>query len=253
MKIIKLNLSGNFAHFKMPETNNKNITFLQIHKIALKGLLGATIGLSGYNTARFFGTEIGFLTKLDGIRIGIIPNVDKGLFLTDMFKFTNTTGHASKEKGGVLIIEEKILINPNWDIYLDLSSLEKEIQDKLEDYLINEKRYYLPYFGKNTYDARIKEVEILELEKEEKPEYCSSLFINQDLKLDSDILTKDDLVYGDRPFLSTFFLPTNIEVENIRLGYRDYKQFLFTNYYIDEIDTTNRTFIKHNDKIIELF
>lgn len=253
MKVIKLNLSGDYAHFKMPEINSTNLSFLQIHKIALKGILGSIIGLDGYNTAKLLNIPVEFLTKLENLKVGIIPNTQEGIFITSLEKFTNTTGHASYEKGGVLIIEEKVLVKPNWDIYLDISDLEQDIQDRLEDYLVNQKNYYIPYLGRNHYPAYIKEVEVLELEEEKEPEYCSSLLINKDLKLDSDILAKDDLVYGDKPFLSTFFLPTNIDIENIQLGYRDYKQFLFTNYYIEEIDTTNRIFIKHNKKIIELF
>lgn len=250
MEILKFNLSGNFAHFKMPEINNTNLTFLQIHKTTIKGIIGAIVGLDGYNAANLFKTDVQFLTELKNLKVGIIPNANKGVFLNKIETFTNTTGHASTEEGGVLIVEEKILVNPNWDIYLDLSEINKELKDKINDYLLNNLCVYIPYLGKNHYPITIKNVEILNSEKIDNPEYCSSLFVQDNVVLDNDFLSKDDLVYGDTPFLSSFFLPINMNQE---LGYQDYKSFCYTNSYISKIDTSNRLFIQNDNKIIELF
>lgn len=250
MSILKFNLSGKFAHFRIPEVNNINLTFLQIHKTIIKGIVGAIVGLDGYNTAKLLNKEVEFLNKLENIKVGIIPNADKGIFPNKIEKFTNTTGHASREEGGTLIVEEKILINPSWDIYLDLSNIDTDLKEKIEDYFLNSNSEYLPYLGKNHYNAIMKNVEIIDKQLVENPEYCSSLFIKNNVELDSDIVSKEDLVYGTTPFISSFFLPIDM---NIELGYKNYNNFIFTNLYINYINSDERMFIKDNKKIIELF
>ena len=53
MNGIKFNLSGNMACFRKPETNSSIYqTFPYIHKVALLGLLGAVIGLKGYEQTK---------------------------------------------------------------------------------------------------------------------------------------------------------------------------------------------------------
>ena len=49
-KAIKFKLSGKTAFFKKPDVNEyAYFTYNNIHKIALLGMLGAVIGLGGYN------------------------------------------------------------------------------------------------------------------------------------------------------------------------------------------------------------
>ena len=51
MKAIKFNLSGKFAHFKKPDVNSyAYFTYSHIHKVALLGILGAILGLKGYES-----------------------------------------------------------------------------------------------------------------------------------------------------------------------------------------------------------
>lgn len=45
MRAIQLRLSGNWAHFKKPETNNNPLTHDLIPKTALLGLIGAVLGI----------------------------------------------------------------------------------------------------------------------------------------------------------------------------------------------------------------
>lgn len=250
MKILRFKLGGNFSHFRNPEINNKNLTFLQIHKTIIKGIIGAIIGLEGYNTSMLLNRDkIEFLDKLQSLKVGIIPKSKHGIFQTQINDYINQTGHASYEQGGTLIIHEKVLVNPSWDIYLYLEELDKDIQEKIEDYLLNSKIEYPFYLGKNHYFGVISDVELLECERENNPKYISSLFIQDYFELDEDIEDEDDLVYGKNPFLTTFFLPTNMDNE---LGYRDYYTFAYTNLYIGNIKNDNFLCIKKNNNIIFL-
>ena len=45
MKGLQLNVEGNWAHFKKPETNNNPLTHDLITKTALIGMIGAVLGI----------------------------------------------------------------------------------------------------------------------------------------------------------------------------------------------------------------
>lgn len=257
MDILKFTLSGNYAHFRNPEINNINLTFLQIHKTIIKGIVGAIIGLDGYNTSNLKNkSNVEFLDTLENIKIGIIPNVDKGIFPTEIISYVNQTGQASRQEGGCLIVKEKVLINPSWDIYLDLSLLEKEVQDKIKDYVLNSNSEYPYYFGKNHYFAEISNPSLFETARIEEPEYISSLFVKKGIVLDDEIEDSNDLVYGKNPILTSFIVPLDKDND---CGYTNYKNLYYTNYYIDEIENAeNRYFIQDGSnkeekaKIIEM-
>lgn len=52
LEVIKFNLSGTGAVFKQPYMNETNLTYSQIHKVALLGMLGAIIGLKGHRSRK---------------------------------------------------------------------------------------------------------------------------------------------------------------------------------------------------------
>lgn len=76
IKILKFNLSGQFAFFKNPEVNsNYYFTFNNIHKIALLGILGSILGLKGYNQ-QGENEYPEFYDKLKDLSIAIVPKSD---------------------------------------------------------------------------------------------------------------------------------------------------------------------------------
>lgn len=177
-KAIKFELSGNTAFFKKPDVNEcVYFTYNNIHKIALLGILGATIGLEGY-TQQGKKQYPEFYEKLKELKISIVPDKTKnGIYTKKIQTFNNSVGYASFEEGGNLIVREQWIENPKWIIYLLINqSIEKEIEEKLENYLVNGKTVYIPYLGKNEHPAVIKNVEVIEL-GEEKLEYIDSIFI----------------------------------------------------------------------------
>jgi CRISPR-associated protein, Cas5h family len=133
--------------------------------VALLGLLGAILGLKGYNEQGKNDKYPEFYEKLNNIKIAIVPLTKyNGIFSKKIQVFNNSVGYASQEQGNNLIIREQWLENPRWKIFINLESkVETNLLEKLEDYLINSKAIYIPYLGKNDHYANISNVELLEL------------------------------------------------------------------------------------------
>lgn len=175
MRALKFTLSGKMACFRKPEINSSvYLTYSNIPKVPLLGILGSVIGLSGYTQAAK-GELPEFYNKLCDFKIGIVPPKKNTVQKTNIFN--NATGSASHEDGGNLIVKENILINPTWDIYI--LSNDTEEYKKLEEYILNQKTEFIPYLGRNDYPATISNAANVELED-----------------ITSDILTYDSLVPG---------------------------------------------------------
>jgi len=145
MKLISFDLQADFAFFRKPETNNTiNLSYNVIHKPAILGILGAILGLSGYQEK---GKLPEYYEKLKDLKVGIEPlNHDKGNFAKTNIKYSNTVGYANK--GSNFLTEELTLISPAYRIYL-LLDMENELQNTLYDSLQNGHSVYIPYLGKN--------------------------------------------------------------------------------------------------------
>ncbi len=177
MKAISFKLSGRFAHFKKPDVNSHTyFTYSHIHKVALLGILGAILGLKGYeNFSRDKGILRGnfpeFYEKLKDFKIAIIPS--SPYFTKKIVTFNNSVGYASKEQGGNLIVREQWLENPSWEILV----LENESDEfrELRRRLLKKEFVFIPYLGKNDHFANIDDVKEIELKKATKDLVCISL------------------------------------------------------------------------------
>jgi CRISPR-associated protein Cas5h len=119
LKAIKFTLSGETAHFKIPEVNSINLTYSHIHKVAVLGILGNMIWLGGRRNKSKDQLYPEFYDKLKDLQISIVPR--KKVFGKAIKEFTNTTGFANKidaKQGTTLMVREQILIKPSWDIYI---------------------------------------------------------------------------------------------------------------------------------------
>lgn len=149
-KFISFDLKADFGFFKKPDINDIYLTYNMLHKPVLIGILGAIIGLQGYQKN---GELPEYYKKLCQLRVGIKPlNDDKGDFTKDMVTYNNGTGFASDEAGGNLIVTEQVLIEPAYRCYL-LLDLENENEKELYDNLKSYKAVFLPYMGKNDFSA----------------------------------------------------------------------------------------------------
>lgn len=148
-KLISFDLKADFAFFKKPDYNDGLLlSYNMLHKPALLGILGAIAGLAGYKKK---GELPEYYVKLQEILVSIEPLGDeKGNFQKTAVKYTNTVGYANLD--GNLLIEETMLVKPGYRCYL-LLNMDNEIQHKLYDYVTGSIAEYIPYLGKNEYQA----------------------------------------------------------------------------------------------------
>lgn len=150
-KLISIDLFADFGMLKKPDTNEPvYLTFNMLHKPALSGILGAIIGLEGFKEK---GILPDYYIKLNDLKVGIQPlNHENGNFQKTSIAYNNTTGMASKEQGGNLIITEQTLVAPAYRCYFMLE-MDDEIQQKIDKNLSNYQAEYLPYLGKNEFSV----------------------------------------------------------------------------------------------------
>jgi len=254
MKAISFILSGKTAMFKKPDVNSYlYVTYNNIHKPALLGLLGAIIGLGGYTKLhtkkellkekikglkgkekRVFQGELKqldkeypeFYKKLKDLKVSITPIAPHGYFAKKVQVFNNSVGYASKEIGGNLIVREQWLENPKWRIMI--LDDESEVYEKLKKYLIKRKSIYIPYLGKNDHPANIEEVEEIEFANElfiEKGNYVDSLFI-QNCAIDG--FEKE----GEIPFIFREVSPVGLQED---FHFYEYQTICFTNCELEKM------------------
>lgn len=150
--LISINLHAKFGFLKKPDINEGiYLTYNMIHKPALLGIFGAIAGLNGYNIEGAMQPDDipEFRQRLKDLMIAITPLESmNGNFGKQIIKYTNTVGYASEEQGGVLIIDEQTLINPNYQVFL-LLDIENELHSLLYERLKNQEAEFIPYLGKN--------------------------------------------------------------------------------------------------------
>lgn len=244
MKAVKFKLKGRTAFFKKPEVN----TFLyfsygNIHKIALLGILGAVLGLPGYNFQKEKEYP-DFYEELKDLKVSIVPICEKGIFTRKLQAFNNSVGYASQEEGGNLIVKEQWLENPQWDIYVITEG--HRYGEEIQDRILNKRFVYVPYLGKNDHYATIENVEIIDLEEAEDVCRVDSLFIKKHFEFveedsfsifDGD--TEDKWKYEERlpaalekvanQYITEAFIHTNMKVKASErtLLYKDDEKILF--------------------------
>ncbi len=254
-KLISFIIKAEKGFLKKPDINEGiYLTYNMLHKPAILGILGAIIGLEGYKQNGVFPD---YYKKLKDIPIGIKPIGDeRGSFQKTIIIYNNTTGFASNEAGGNLIIAEQTLINPSYKIYL-LLDLENMHQKKLYINVKNQKAEYLPYLGKNDYSLwwNKNEVEDYKWEKMDNvvtPFTLSTVFIKKIAvrELQKDENNEFDLidfsVLSDEPeFVSFERLPINFDK---KLFQYNYENFGFTNSKI-KANANMPNIYKLNNKI----
>lgn len=150
-KLISFDLKADMGFFKKPDINDGiYLTYNMLHKPALLGILGAIVGLQGYQKN---GVLPEYYQILKYLKIGIAPlNSCNGNFTKDTVAYNNGTGFASNEAGGNLIVREQILIKPSYRCYLLLDT-NNEIERMLYERIKKYEAEFLPYLGKNDFSA----------------------------------------------------------------------------------------------------
>ena len=150
-KLISFDLEAEMGFLKKPDINDGlYLTYNILHKPALLGILGAILGMKGYEKNGEFPE---YYTKLKNLKIGIQPlNSDKGNFTKEILSYNNSIGFANNADGGNLIITEQIILKPSYRCFL-LLNLNNKDENTLYDNIISNKAEFLPYIGKNEFSA----------------------------------------------------------------------------------------------------
>lgn len=255
VQAIKFELSSNMGIIKKPDSNETYYTYNYPHKIMLLGILGAIIGLNGYNyTAlqKYLGKNVEnelpeFYTKLCNLKISIVPSFTETYFRKKIQTFNNSVGYASDEQGNNLVVKEQWLENPKWQIYV----LKNEMPEweKIKEYLEDRKCEYIPYIGKNDHFAEIKNIETIELQENVNENNVNSIISNKAIKSISGEI--DDILGFENSYDKKYeyreILPTELSA---KIGYCNFEQFIFTN---KEMELDNRNIFKDKDKVLYFF
>lgn len=255
METIKFNLNAGMGIIRKPDSNSIYYTYNIPHKIMLYGILGAIIGLNGYNYNQFINylkkekLEIPeFYERLKKLKLAIVPNFSEKGFSKKIQSFNNSVGYASQEAGNNLIVTEQIIEKPSWDIYILFNECDE--YSKLKDYLINKKCEYIPYIGKNEYFANINSVEILDASKDNTNNYINSVFSEKIGKVApyDPMVAFFDVDNTEKEYEFKEILPTMLDN---KLGYTNYEEFCFTNKKVKINETSD--LYKVGDKVLYYF
>lgn len=244
MKVLKFNLSGDFAFFKNEVMNDIYDTYPHIHKPALLGLFGAMLGYDGYaQTQKVFGKEDNsypeYYQKLKDLKVAIVPK--KQSFTKILETFTNTTAmfnrvtvmdkkekdeaedksndevkkvkgkKSDKKVGATLIVEQFWLEKPSWDIYLIVDNEESK---KIEDSILNFKTVYSLYLGANNHFANISDIGLLESKEITENAFIISSLVKADeinANLESMLTSRKEC---KNLFYFNYILPTKLSANN---------------------------------------
>lgn len=254
-KLISFDLKAEMGFFKKPDINSGiYLTYNMLHKPALLGILGAIVGLQGYQESGKFPD---YYNKLQHLKVGVCPlESDKGNFTKHIVAYNNGTGFASNESGGNLIITEQILIKPSYRCYL-LLNIENDIEKTLFERISKYEAEYLPYMGKNDFSAWWDNVQ----------EYDFAKFIaKSDYKIVS-IFAKTEaasnyIVRSMPMFSKEAKLPVFVYFERLPIGFDEqlkqynYADFVYSNATFSkdmDMNAAGGFYTLNNTEIIQLF
>lgn len=259
-KLISIDLFADFGMLKKPDTNEPvYLTFNMLHKPVLLGILGAITGLEGFKEK---GKLPDYYLKLQDLKVGIQPlRHENGNFQKTTIAYNNTTGMASKEQGGNLIVTEQTLVAPAFRCYFYLDT-DNELHRKIDENLSNYHAEYLPYLGKNEFSVWW----------ENYREYDSVRFTPKDnFKINSIFIKDKPVKEGKAEEYFDLFADLSdkgnsfIYFERLPIGYMEvapkqyqyeFRNFAFSDWsYKPEYETGNFALLKtkDNEEIIQVF
>lgn len=233
MKLISFDIQSDFGFFRKPETNNTlNVSYNMIHKPAILGLLGAIIGLKGYQKK---GKLPEYYQKLSSVKIGIAPlEDDKGNYTKTPIKYSNTVGYANK--GSNFLTEELTLIAPKYRIYLLLDESKAEQKQLIENIQYCQTEF-IPYFGKNEFMAwwdNFQEYDFEAVKDNNKIERISiaTLFLKNEHIVPLLEEKRSERGKRDKTYIPFYYFERLPIGFNIELMQYELKDFIYTNNII---------------------
>lgn len=182
MKGIKLNIRGNWAHFKKPETNNNPLSHDFITKTALIGIIGAVLGIERKSMKNIFPL------LSENLKYGVciknaVQKQSWGFTLRSLSeiidKDTKRPAKAPKQM--------EFIKNPDYEILVGLiNNSEKEAEKLFADFALatkNEKAHYTPVLGLHNCPAEIEFCNEGTLEYQKEGGFETKSFISSNHKL----------------------------------------------------------------------
>jgi|APTNR8051073442_1049403.scaffolds.fasta_scaffold00675_16 CRISPR-associated protein Cas5h len=214
------------------------LTYNTLHKPALLGILGAIAGLGGFYQSYIEDPKQlpEYYQKLNCIGTGIRPVTggSSAVFKKSYLQYNNSTGFASHEEGGNLIVKEQILINPAYIVYLKLDRSINE-QNLAYESLKNNEAVYIPYLGKNEFQIwwdDFREYKFSEFHPVENEQYeIETSFIKQKgVRVDGVKLDDFFSFLKSNPVFNFERLPSGYDEQRMVYAFSD---FVLTNVRFD--------------------
>lgn len=196
MKSIVFTAQGMYARFRCPYTTTSALTYLTIHPVAVKGLIGAVMGVEYSNLYNYS----------DGMRIGIqvLNPVCKDMQSFNLIAMTSNNGAANFQSRIQFLrdVKYRIFVSDN-----------EEKLGRIEDVLKTGNYVFTPYLGCSEHVAKI--------------EYEGTYVTEEDSgEISHTITPKAFVVVEDDKAFDMYFdkIPINNSPER---EYMDYKEIVF--------------------------
>lgn len=187
-QILGIRLSSDFAHFSHPATIYSSLSYIIPPKTTIMGMLGAIMGESEY----YFLNEISYSCV-------ILQLKSKQSFCFNGIKSALSELNPKKEtngfKSGRKQFYRELLVEPVYEIYIDISRLKEEKKSKLKELLEARKSLYPLYMGINLCLANYEFLGVFEAQILEE-----DADINSFVPALSDFILEEDKEYSDCRF-----------------------------------------------------
>lgn len=177
MEGLQLKVSGNWAHFKKPETNNNPLTHDFITKTAFIGLIGAVLGIEREEMLPLFPQ----LSEDFLYGVAVLHPVRKLSWGFTSFKAVSPTSFTQNDRRPVSF---EFLKNPSFKISLALKNeRSKAIFKQFKNYIEEGNSIYTPVLGWHNCPANLNFISVGDFSNEKKGDFVTQSFVetNQDI------------------------------------------------------------------------
>lgn len=249
-KIIKFQITSDFAFFKDNLGMRGNFSYPVIHKPAVLGILGAICGYKGFLDYKK-DTNIEYLEKLSNLKVGIkthsLNNENVEIITND-----STLLGITSDRQKTIQNKDIVLSNQKYDIYLSFPKEKEDLYKEILERLSNREFHYQPYLGRTSFLATIgnvEEIDIVDKIQTNKEDciFMETVFKNKYLiDLEEEELDKDD--YKDTMVGGNFRLPTKSNMNNA--VYEEIEDFTCYQYiYKESFDDEGFLSLKNKENI----
>lgn len=207
MKALIFRAMGDYARFRCPYTTTSALTYTVMHPIAIKGLIGAVMGIE-YN-------DLYDYTKDMKIAIEVLKPINKDTQSFNLVPQTHGNGAPSFQS------RVEFLRNVDYRIYLSYVSdskidIGKQLL-KIKEVLINREYIFTPYLGASEHIAKLEYEDIKDVENVST---IQTIYINS-------VFPKELLLIEENQNINICL--DRIPIKNIKTReYIEYKKVAFT-------------------------